>query len=165
MRNFRNFLLLTLCSPILLVQCTASRKLQIAERNAETVRIWFEEGWNKKHNDALIERVFSPNWEDGNPIRGNQTAGLEGIRETVHFYEEAFSDTHFTITHLFATDKQVAIRYNVVAVHVGDAFGIPATGKKIVSTGIVLYEMERGKIKKSWQELDLLGIINQLKAE
>lgn len=165
MKNFHHILFLIILAPILLIQCTASRKLRLAEKNAETVRIWFEEGWNKKQNDALILRVFSPDWEDGNPLRGNQTAGLLGILETVHFYEDAFADTHFTITHLFATDKQVAIRYSVVAVHVGDAFGIPATGKKIVSSGIVLYEMSHGKIKRSWQELDLLGIINQLKAE
>ncbi len=165
MKKSSDFLLLTIAIPIFFMQCATLGKQKMANRNADTIRLWFEEGWNKHQNEALIDRVFSPDWEDGNPIRGNQTAGLEGIRQTVQFYEKAFDDTHFTITHLFATDKQVALRYTVVAVHVGDAFGIPKTGKKFISTGIVLYEMDHGKIKRSWQELDLMGIINQLKAE
>ena len=165
MKKHQLFLLTTICLSIFFMQCTAYRQQKMENKNAETIRLWFEEGWNKHQNEALIERVFAPDWEDGNPIRGNQTAGLEGMRQTVQFYEKAFADTHFTITHLFATKNQVALRYTVVATHMGDAFGIPKTGKKFISTGIVLYEMEHGKIKRSWQELDLLGIINQLKEE
>ena len=163
MKNRYHFVRPLLLVSVLFVQCSASRKLHIADRNAETVRLWFEEGWNKNNNLALVDRVFSPEWEDGNPLRGDQTEGLEGIRQTVRFYEKAFTDAHFTITHLFATDKQVAIRYNVVAIHSGDAFGIPRTDKKFSSTGIVLYDMDHGKIKRSWQELDLMAIISQLK--
>ena len=165
MKNVPIQLLLLLLAPALFVQCAASHKIRMAHKNEETIRLWFEEGWNKNHNDELIERVFSPNWEDGNPLRGDQTEGLEGIHQTVVFYQKAFANSHFTITHLFADDKRVAIRYEVVAVHIGDAFGIPKTGKKFTSTGIVIYEMENGKIKRSWQELDLMGIIKQLKAD
>lgn len=150
---------------LFLVQCSASRKISTANKNAETVRTWFEEGWNKNRNEDLIERVFTTDWSDGNPLRANQTDGHEGIRQLVKFYNQAFSETHFTITHLLANENQVAIRYDVKATHVGDAFGIAATGKRFTSSGIVIYEMEKGKIKRSWQELDLMGIIKQLKAD
>jgi len=146
-------------------QCAASKKLNMAKKNAETVRLWFEEGWNKNRNEELVEQVFSPNWEDGNPIRANQTSGYDGVRQMVKFYQVAFSETHFTITHLFADDTHVAIRYDVVAKHVGPAFGIAPTGKHFTSSGILIYEMENGKIRRSWQELDLMGIIKQLKPE
>jgi len=151
--------------PFWVGSCAATRKIRMAERNAETVRLWFEEGWNKNRNEELIERVFSPDWSDGNPIRGDQTDGLDGIRQTVQFYRKAFADSHFSITHLFASDKQVAIRYDVVATHIGDAFGVPKTGKKFTSSGIVIYDMQDGKIKRSWQELDLMGIVKQLKSD
>lgn len=154
-----------LFSSLLLVQCAASRHLRLADRNAETVRLWFEEGWNHNRNEELLERVFSPNWSDGNPLRPDQTTGIEGMREFVHYYQTAFSDAHFTITHLFATDKQVAIRYEVSAVHIGNAFGVPPTGKHFTSTGILIYDMEDGKILRTWQELDLMGILKQLAPE
>lgn len=150
---------------LLFVQCSATRKISTARENEETIRLWFEEGWNKNRNDELIERVFSPNWSDGNPMRANQVDGHEGMRQLVKFYQQAFSDTHFNITHLFADDTHVAIRYDVAANHIGPAFGIPPTGKHFTSSGIVIYEMENGKILRSWQELDLMGIIKQLKPE
>ncbi len=150
---------------LLFVQCAATRKLHTARQNEETVRLWFEEGWNKNRNDELVERVFSPNWSDGNPLRANQVEGYEGMRQLIKFYQQAFSETHFTITHLFADDTHVAIRYDVAAKHIGPAFGIAPTGKHFTSSGIVIYEMENGKILRSWQELDLMGIIKQLKPE
>lgn len=151
--------------PVLFWQCAASRQMQLAKRNAETVRLWFEEGWNNNRNEELLDSVFAPNWEDGNPLRPDQTIGIEGMRQFVQYYQTAFSDAHFIITHLFATDTQVAIRYEVSAKHIGNAFGVPATGKHFTSTGILIYDMENGKIRRTWQELDLMGIMKQLKSE
>ena len=158
-------LALSFVAAFLLVQCTASRHLHQADKNAAVVRLWFEEGWNHNRNEELLEQVFSPDWEDDNPLRADQTTGIEGMRGFVKFYQQAFSDAHFTITHLFATEKNVAIRYEVSAIHVGDAFGIPKTGKRFTSTGIVIYDMDKGKIRRTWQELDLMGIVKQLKPE
>lgn len=162
MKNIRILCFLPLLS-IFLIHCSATRRIKLADKNAATVRMWFEDGWNKNQNEALIEKVFCPDWKDGNPLRANQTEGIEGIRQSVMFYQKAFANAHFTITHLFASDNQVAIRYEVSANHVGDAFGVAGTGKHFTSTGIVLYDMEKGKIKRSWQELDLMGIMRQLK--
>ncbi|MFN0212811.1 MAG: ester cyclase [Saprospiraceae bacterium] len=148
---------------LFLFQCAASRQIKLADKNATTVRMWFEEGWNKNQNEALIEKVFCPDWRDGNPLRANQIEGIEGIRQSVKYYRQAFANAHFTITHLFASNNHVAIRYEVSAIHIGEAFGVPSTGKSFTSTGIVLYDMENGKIKRSWQELDLMGIVRQLK--
>ncbi len=154
---------LLLASAIFLcTQCTPAKVLRRADANKETIRLWYEEGWNKGQNEMLIPQVFHPMWSDGNPIRP-ESEGLEGMYELVKFYKEAFPDAHFTITHLFADETHAAVRYEVNATHKGDAFGIPATGKKFTSTGLVIYEMKDGKIFRSWQELDLMGIVNQLK--
>ena len=144
-------------------QCASVKNQKLAERNKETVRIWFEEGWNNNRNEELLERCFDPNWADGNPLRADQVSGYEGMRQLVESYKNGASDAHFTITHLFANESQVAIRYEVIAIHSGVLFGIPPTGKKFTSTGLVLYEMKDGRIVTSWQELDLSGIIRQLK--
>lgn len=164
MRNASLFFCLTL-TMLLFAQCAPSRKLKDARMNEETIRLWFEEGWNKNRNEELIERVFSPNWSDGNPLRSNQVEGYEGMRQLVRFYQQAFDETHFTITHLFADETHVAIRYDVAAKHIGPAFGIEPTGRHFTSSGIVIYEMENHRILRSWQELDLMGIIKQLKSD
>ena len=154
-----------LALPVLLLtftQCAAVKEAKQADANVETVRRWFEEGWNHNRNEELLESTFHPEWNDGNPLRPDQTTGIEGMRQLVKFYQEAFPDARFTVTHIFGEKDKVALRYEVVATHYGDAFGIPATGKKFTSTGMVIYEMKDGKIYRSWQELDLMGIINQL---
>ncbi len=159
----KHLYLLSLLAILLLTQCMPVKRLHQSEANAETIRIWYEEGWNKGQNETLIPRVFHPDWSDGNPLQPESMQGIAGMYELVKFYKQAFPDAHFTITHLFADANYAAIRYEVEATHMGDAFGMPATGKKFSSTGQVIYEMKDGKIYRSWQELDLMGIMNQLK--
>ena len=156
-------LLSVLLAVVLLSQCATLKNHRLAERNKETVRLWFEEGWNNDRNEELLERCFDPNWKDGNPLLADQVTGYEGMRKLVENYKAGASDAHFTITHLFATESQAVVRFEVVAVHSGDFFGIPATGKTFTSTGLVLYEMKDSRIAVSWQELDLTGILNQLR--
>jgi predicted ester cyclase len=160
MKNLLPSLLILACA--LLTSCATTKSLKQAEANKETIRLWYEEGWNKSQNEKLIPRVFHPEWSDGNPIRP-ESEGLEGMYELVKFYKEAFPDAKFKITHLFADANHAAVRYEVEATHQGEAFGLKATGKKFISTGIVMYDMKEGKIFRSWQELDLMGIVNQLK--
>ena len=157
------YLLPLLSLPLIFTNCASTAKLKQAQTNRETIRLWYEEGWNHNRNLELIEQVFHPEWTDGNPLRPGQTIGHEGMKELVKFYRDAFPDAQFTITHIFADETHAAIRYEVEATHYGDAFGLKATGKKFTSTGLVLYEMRDGKIYRSWQELDLMGIINQLR--
>jgi steroid delta-isomerase-like uncharacterized protein len=163
MRTYNPLFLLLVLSPFLLTQCTAAKKLKMAEQNRETIRLWFEEGWNHNRNEELLLHTFCEDWEDGNPLQADQRIGLDGMRQLIASYRKAFPDAQFTITHLFADHKHAAIRYEVTATHHGEMFGLQPTGKQFFSTGVVLYDMEDGKIKRSWQELDLEGIIQQLK--
>ena len=164
MKNPASLILMLILSMAILTSCSSLKNEKLAKRNKETVRIWFEEGWNNERNEELVERCFTPDWSDGNPLRATQEPGYEGMLQLIKSYKEGATDTHFTITHLFANESQVVIRYEVDAVHSGTLFGIPATGKRFTSTGIVLYEMRDGKIAVSWQELDLTSILNQLKS-
>ena len=163
MKTYYPLFLLLALSPFLLTQCAATKSLKMAERNRETIRLWFEEGWNHNRNEELLARTFTEDWEDGHPLRADQKTGHEGMRELITAYRKAFPDAQFTITHLFADEKHAAIRYEVTATHFGEMFGLKPTGRQFFSTGIVLYDMEDGKIKRSWQELDLEGIIQQLR--
>ena len=163
MKNSTSLTLTLLLCMAILTSCSSLKNEKLAKRNKETVRVWFEEGWNNDRNEELVERCFTPDWRDGNPLRAEQVSGYEGMLQLITSYKEGATDTHFTITHLFANESQVVIRYEVDAVHSGALFGVPATGKRFTSTGIVLYEMVDGRIAVSWQELDLTSILNQLK--
>ena len=164
---FIGYLLLFL--PLLFTSCGASKLAkqeqieQQEQQNMETVRIWYEEGWNNKMYNQLLDRCIAPDWVDGNPLLPDQTMGHAGILNLVETYLIAFHETQFKITHLFADGDHVAVRYEVTAVHEGEFLGIPPSGNTLTSTGIVIYRMENGKIKTSWSELDLMGVFNQIR--
>jgi predicted ester cyclase len=40
--------------------------------------------------------------------------------------------------------------------------GIPATGQRITVKGIDIFRLAEGKIADLWQEMDLLGILQQI---
>ena len=160
----RIILSLFVCSSLFLLSSCAAVKMQkAANQNKETIRLWYEEGWNHNRNEELIERCFAPDWEDGNPLMPDETSGHAGILNLVKQYRIAFPEARFNISHLYADGNFVTVRYEVTAIHGAEAFGVAPTGKKFSTTGIVLYEMEHGKIKRSWQELDVLTILNQIK--
>lgn len=160
-KYFKNLLLIT-CT-ILFVQCAAVKSAKIADQNKETVKLWFEEGWNNNRHEDLLSVCFTEDWEDGNPLQADQMTGLEGMLKAIQNYKKMLGNSHFNITHLFAEDNFVTIRYELTSTHKGNILGLESTNKTFSTTGMAIYEMENGKIKKSWHEVDMTGIINQLK--
>jgi predicted ester cyclase len=56
------------------------------------------------------------------------------------------------------------MRITTQARHTGDFRGIPATGRPMSFTALVLYRFRDGRICESWTELDLAGLLAQLTA-
>ena len=134
------------------------------EDHKELVRLWILEGWNKNRNEEVIEQVFAQSWVDGNPAIANQPKGIEGARYFVNAYRNVFPDIQFELTHIVADERYVTFRFVAEATHVGEFLGIPPTGKRVKFSGIVIHRVENGRFAESWNEIDLLGIKDQLKA-
>jgi steroid delta-isomerase-like uncharacterized protein len=87
--------------------------------------------------------------------------------ETEQFFRTlraAFPDQRVTIEDMIAEGDKVVTRYTSRGTHKGDFMGIPATGKEVVVTGIVISRIAQGKIAEDWEELDTLGFMVQLGA-
>lgn len=163
MTKFKLIHLFLALTPFFFTQCAASKKIHTAEKNKETVQLWFNEGWNERKWETLIPVCFAEDWTDGNPIRPTQTDGHEGMRQLVQSYLTAFPDINFIITHLMGDENRVAVRFEVSGTHKGNLFDIEPTGREIFTSGINIFEMENGKIKMTWSELDLAGLLSQVK--
>jgi predicted ester cyclase len=74
----------------------------------------------------------------------------------------AFPDIHVTFEDEMAMGDKVVIRWRVRATHKGALSNIPATGKPVTWTGITIVRVADGKIVEQWQEVDLLGLMQQL---
>jgi steroid delta-isomerase-like uncharacterized protein len=76
--------------------------------------------------------------------------------------DEPFSDERVEIEDLVADEDRVAIRFRLTATHSGTAFGVPATGKRIATSGTKIYTVRRGRITRIAGHDDILGLLRQL---
>ena len=132
------------------------------EANKALVKKWILEGWNQNRNREVVAEVFAQNWKDGNPTFPGQPAGIEGAMYYVDVYRKIFPDIQFTLTHLIAEEDIVTFRFTAEATHRGEFMGIAPTGKQVRLSGIVIHRVENGRFAESWNEIDLLGIQQQL---
>jgi steroid delta-isomerase-like uncharacterized protein len=111
----------------------------------------------------VLDTCFTPSvvlHEPGRePMHGRDELrrGLTGLRA-------AFPDFRFSIQDQLAEDGRVAIRYVGQGTHQGEFLGIPATGRTISYTGMLMVRLDEGRIAEFWAQPDLLGVLRQLGA-
>jgi len=74
----------------------------------------------------------------------------------------AFPDWRHTIEDMIAEGDKVVARMTVQGTHKGDFLGVPASGKEVVFTNICIFRITSGKIMESWQEIDMMSVMQQL---
>ena len=134
----------------------------MSEANKELAKRWFEEVWNKRRREA-IDEMLSPNtviYEGG-----EQIIGPEGFRPFFDRMAASFSEMRITIQDAIAEADMVCVRWTCRMRHTGDGLGIPASNKQFDTTGISMVRIQDGKIVTGWQNWDMLGLIQQIKAE
>ena len=118
--------------------------------------------YNSNNLDALREVVaedfLTPRMMPGMPH------GLEGARRIHQATLLGMPDWHTEIEDLIAEGDKVVARITMTGTHIGDFFGIPATGKKISFSGIYIVRIANGKIVEHWGEEDSVGLLQQLGA-
>lgn len=63
---------------------------------------------------------------------------------------------------MFAEGDKVAVRWSMEGIHKGELMGMPATGKNIAFTGMIIDRFAEGKIVEHWEQFDMLGMMQQL---
>ncbi|MBN1352650.1 ester cyclase [candidate division KSB1 bacterium] len=87
--------------------------------------------------------------------RNNMKLFLEVVRV-------AFPDWRVQVQEMIAEGNSVAVRWSGTVTHKGVFHGIPPTGKQITVCGINIYSIEEGKISQEWEQMDSLGMLQQL---
>jgi steroid delta-isomerase-like uncharacterized protein len=128
------------------------------EKNKELLQVFTEDFWNK-HNIAAFDKYFNSDFichnADGD-MNGEQYKGLSQAFFT------AFPDLHITTDYLVAEGDKVVKVWTAHSTHKGELMGMPATGKRIVVTGIEMFRIVDGKIAELWACMDNLGMFQQL---
>jgi len=130
------------------------------EKNKAIARRDFEQVWNKGNLDT-VDEIFAADGV-GHMPGSPDIHSLEGTKQYVTMYRNAFPDIHFTIEDEIAQGDKVVIRWTCRGTHQGELMGISPTGKQCTVTGITINRFSGGKIQESWNSWDALGMLQQL---
>jgi predicted ester cyclase len=127
------------------------------------VRRATEEGWNQG-NVALFDELAAPDFVNHDPARPNVRT-REDYKRGATEVRSAYPDLHFTIEDMIAEGEQVVMRLTFHGTNTGDIvtpMHIPATGKQVTMTEILIVRVASGKVVELWSEADYLGGYQQL---
>lgn len=130
----------------------------IEETNKELIRRWLaaaDAGFT-----ADFEAFFSKDYRGH--LSGRTHMDLDELVRLERAFARAFNPVVRTIEDLLAVDDQVVLRLASAAQHSGEWQGIPATGRRVSFTAIVIYRIAQGRVVESWGEVDFAGLWRQL---
>lgn len=120
------------------------------------------------NNDALnqgrmeaVDEAFAGDYY-GHYAGMPDVPGREGQRQLVSAVRSGFPDINFTVEDRLVEGDKVFVRWSATGTHLGEFSGIPATGKKVTVTGMVIHQMAEGKIQESWECVNTLSLLQQM---
>jgi len=115
-------------------------------------------------NQGRLERaddLVAMDFVELDPLPG-QRQGREGLKEVIGQMRSAFPDIHWVLDEMVAEDDKVFSRFTWSGTHRGAFLGIPATGRSIRVTGMVLDRIAEGKMAESRILMDRLSLMQQM---
>jgi steroid delta-isomerase-like uncharacterized protein len=134
----------------------------MSEKNVALVQRFYEEVFTAgKMNITAIDQYLADNFVGHDLPSGLN--GREGYKKFVGMFAASFSDTTQIEAHeMISNGDKIVVRWSSTGSHTGEFMGIPATRQRIRVKGIDIFRLAEGKIVDLWQEMDLLGILQQV---
>jgi steroid delta-isomerase-like uncharacterized protein len=134
----------------------------MSEENKALVLRIVDEAWNQGKLEVIGE-AFAPDYQEHNP-RPGQELGIEGYKAGVSMMRAAFPDLTLDVHDLIAEGDRIALLYTLRGTHGGDLMGIPASGQRVSSEGMVFARFRDGKVIERWGVQDMMTLLQQIGA-
>jgi len=134
---------------------------KLVEANKALVRHYVEELLIKENFAEAPQLVTERFKIDRSAVPGG-IKGPEALHKQMDMLKAAFPDLELTIADMFAEGNKVAVRFEGPGTHTGEFMGIAPTGRKVTWRGIVVYQIEDGKVDHAWADWDDAGLIQAL---
>jgi predicted ester cyclase len=135
------------------------------EQNRQLTERIIDELFNRGHTATAADFIHSEFVDySPPPIPDFPTVGVESVLAAVAMFRGAFPDVHFTTDELIAEGDSVVQRYTMRGTSEGPLMGLPPTGKLVTMTGINILRFRDGKCIEHRNEVDGLGLMQQLGA-
>jgi steroid delta-isomerase-like uncharacterized protein len=132
------------------------------EKNKQLVDAFIQELFTKG-DVHTVDRHLAPDFVHHAPAPfTGAPEGPEGLREMGTMIRAAAPDWHSDLELLVAEGDHVVERFTASGTHRGELFGVAATGKTLVLSGINMYRIEGDRIGEMWSQFDVLALFRQL---
>ena len=111
---------------------------------------------------GVVDEVMSADGKYHGPHMPRGVGNRDTWKQAIGMYRGAFPDAHVTFEEVIPGADTVVGRWTATGTHTGELPGIPPTGKPIRIGGITIYRFRGGKIVEAWEQLDMLGMWQQL---
>lgn len=116
-------------------------------------------------NKELIERYLEA--LSGRPKPPELVAQFvddDSLRHHIQMFEAAFPSYELRTDDMMAEGDKVCVRATFRGAHKGEFQGIPATGKEVTISLMLIYRVAADKIVEHWMNADSLSLLQQLGA-
>lgn len=129
------------------------------EENKETIRRFanvINSGDLSKLDDLCAEQFVYKS------SAGEEYHGLEGAKDLMNSYREAFPDLEISLEEIVAEGNRVFSIYRQTGTHEGELMGIEPTNEKMDLKIAALATFENGKVVEQFDTYDSLELLKQL---
>ncbi len=134
-----------------------------SESNKAIIKKLFNDILNRNNPSSISELVSEDYFE--HDLYPGQIQGRIGVVQRLSVLFSAFPDAKYILEDLIADGDKVAVRWTMNGTHKRAFMDIKPTNKKITLTGIDIYEIKNEMVASHWDEADMFGLLNQLKAD
>ncbi|WP_225849177.1 ester cyclase [Streptomyces sp. HPF1205] len=127
-----------------------------AAGHRELAERWFGRAW-AGGDTGIAEEVFA-----GDFVLNGRVVGPDGPRRSVAAVHRAFSGIGVTLDLVLSDGPYAVIHYTTTARHTGTFRGVPASGRPVTATGIVIWRIEDGRVVRDWNVFDTAALLAQI---
>jgi steroid delta-isomerase-like uncharacterized protein len=133
-----------------------------SEQHKATVRACFKAGTEGTFDS--LDAIIDPDFVLHDPASPEEVRGIDGLKALIEGYREGLGDMRVTVEQQVAEGDYVATRYTCRGTHHGDLMGLPATGREVTISSLVISRFRDGKIVEEWELSDVFGLLRQVGA-
>jgi steroid delta-isomerase-like uncharacterized protein len=132
--------------------------------NVALGRRWFEEVWNQRKGESVLELLAADCVMHGISETGGDVHGHEGFLGLHAKLLSAFPDMQFALDDCFGDGDKIVVRWTATMRHTGPGLGIDATGAQIKLRGMGIARIAGGKVQETWDNWDRMAMFEQIDA-
>lgn len=119
------------------------------------------DAWNA-HDIERVAGFYASDYEGVDVAQATPQRGLDGIRQTIARYTQAFPDLHFTRDETISEGNRVVVVWTAHGTHQGPLMNIPASGRKIEVRGVSVLTLENSRVRRAVYVWDVAGLLRAI---